>query len=680
MSLTVRTRDAMPCGRPATRQIVCSMIAIGLAAGLAPAANAGPDLQPTEVVDVSATHTIVISPCEPAPASSSPKQKVGKTSHARGCEAFYMTTGDPIIGLGELTLFIQPTSLAEIEVFYSNREDSEAVPSATTLKLKSCAESETTQVSACIANSSTLEKTSLSVPTAVHLRFALHAGQLARALGGFIYVRGVGQPSKPTAIAVAASVEALPEVRIEPTAIKLNAGHGDGQTVTVSASGPGVRRLVETQPAAPLTGVLHDPSGRAATVQLGSFKFAEDAKSSKALSLTATVPITLTSHPATGTYKGKLFLSALDTAGPSIEVEVNKRLSIWLALLFVFVGVGIATFAAPLWSLRRRGKNLTKILSKTTVHYWTIRRKLSADQLATLWSPGKLVPVEAAVVPPTSLTVEQLAEQITTERDDADFNEDRDLVLDVIASTSRWLRLAPAALRLQFVTDASSGITSSTATKRATDTLMVALRREPSDAKAADELVEQVLDQTLWHAGYAAVGTKLTATGSESDLDRLKELDAKYGAKSILALTSVERTEFLAGLEALVKDFGVDVNYQCHPVNAIERVDWSVSPNRFTGWSAIDGTRFSSLKIESGSSYRTATRDRHDTDWGSEALWSVGIAVVVSAAYTLSIYNSTWGSLKDVITALTAGATGSVAIKTALPIFTSQRLRAAAKP
>jgi hypothetical protein len=541
-------------------------------------------------------------------------------------------------------------------------------------------------------------------------RFALLSNESPHALQGTIYMQAYEQT---TAVPVTATTRDMPDVQLESSVLKLSTNTlpildlGSIEPLEVTVTGPGVGAMLAHTQQSERTIYLHDSSGNAARLELGRFQpVANRAVSEEPLQ--ATAMLSVVGHPSPGTYSGSARLSELDATAPILKIQVRTHLPLWLAILCVFIGVVAANVVAPLALLRQRGTTLADALRKAVSNCRLAMQILHdsgylVGERAVLWDLNDAITdltADGDVGDVGLVSIAQrLLEKIEHERDDEDFDEDRASVLAVIARLSRWLRAAPAAVRLQQVIEASQQqmeAVGSSLTGKAVlhDTQLVQKRlmREPADPAATDDLVERVMRQAFWHRAFSSAlahTVKEPHDPAEQQLhaevgQQLEALDARLESPGILQRTPEEQDALEIELEELRQKLGQPPRPRPPRLPGQEEleVNWQAPPSLFTGWAPLDAAGFHDLSVDALRRYRPE-RDfkgwvgkvfRDAALWG----WSLFFTLVTSIVYALTIYNSTWGSTKDVLTALTAGFAGAVTLKIALPIFKSQRLRQAA--
>jgi hypothetical protein len=543
--------------------------------------------------------------------------------------------------------------------------------------------------------------------TTLPLRFALLSNESPQALRGAIYI----QSSNHTIVVpLDVGIQDMPGVQPESTVVRLSTDTWDisdlwaAKSVTVTVTGPGVGAMLTRQPLSPRKYLLHNGGGNTAEVELGTFQAqaaepeeaqtngSKPAKAVKAVEpLRAVATLTLVNHPHTGTYHGRIALSELDPSAATLDVHLRTHLPWWLAVLFVLIGTLVAMIVAPLALLRMHADELQVKLSEAVNRYRRVARSLDGMSAlswqSVLWDLNDLTTASHDVVTASSDEVglvsvsQQLAEQIGGERDEDDFNADAKGVLDVTARLSRWLRVAPAALRLYQVADETQladdqRLPAMTATAQATRLLLKRLRYEPPDPTTTDDLVARVLRQSFWHQSYREAVNAAKAKNDAKRVTALKKLDGKLKNPDVMQRTSAAQDALELELEDLrgELDLRPATELPMLPVRDLPEVNWAATPTLFSGWSTLDGASFRNLRAHAERRYKAQSMRPSRAEW----LWSLFFALVSSIVYAFTVYNSTWGSTKDILTALTAGFAGAVVMKVALPIFKSQRLSPAA--
>ncbi|HEY2718720.1 MAG TPA: hypothetical protein VGI52_03750, partial [Solirubrobacteraceae bacterium] len=218
-------------------------------------------------------------------------------------------------------------------------------------------------------------------------------------------------------------------------------------------------------------------------------------------------------------------------------------------------------------------------------------------------------------------------------------------------------------------------------TVRDSGRLRLALRREPKDVPAADDLIWRVLWQAGWHFGLADAWR--SSVGVPGEIAEVIALDRALAAKDAFERTPAECDELALRLDAVRRTLKRPAEPELPMTKADPKVDWDVDPAHFKGWAVFDGTEFGRVRARVERPVwspppRTPNRARLSP---GDLTWTLLPILFSCLVYTLTIYSRTWGSVKDVLTALAAGVVGKVVIDyAALPLFRSPRLRPSKSP
>ncbi len=368
-------------------------------------------------------------------------------------------------------------------------------------------------------------------------------------------------------------------------------------------------------------------------------------------------------------------------AKPTVAIEVRAHRSIWIAFLLIFLGSVIGGLFGRFAALARRRELLRESLKESLAKYTPLEAARQGWSMEALLGPGP--PWEAET---TDLKgVRGLFRSIDRARSSGDLDDDTARVLDMVARLQRWLRLEPAIRRLRLVQVAipvGAGWTGTYAW-RATEELLAAARREPPDAAAADALVARILRHATWHHRFA-VAWEAATTYTQRDM--LMALDEANAATDALEVTPEQQDVLDVNLDTLLAAFGAPAAAIMNmPVPPGDTVVWNASPNQFTGWATLDGKSYGQLVHEASAgsrAYNPLSLIQEIAKLGPLDFVASLVAVAfASLVYLPTVYSDTWGSLDDILTAITAGVLGHVAVKwAALPAFQSLRLRTGTAP
>ncbi|HWM54140.1 MAG TPA: hypothetical protein VNO20_01950 [Solirubrobacterales bacterium] len=551
--------------------------------------------------------------------------------------------------------------------------------------------------------------------------FALDPGTSPTAIDGTLVLRGTGETKGEPATAVvpvSGTIRQFKQLSVQPKTLQMNS---DKRKATVTLAGADLIEFLTFAGFGRPSAVLSEEGGGTAEVELRLQSPENVAATDHPDQAKAVVRLT-SEDVSPGAYEGKLVISEFIPGAPETEIELSSGRCFLLLILLVVLGVLAGAVLTRLVSFAMRRQHLLEVLAQSTRPYELVRQSGPTAS----WRLGDLVGAE---VDPEAEGegqgedgseeeeegggdeeeesdglrlhgVQGLIESIKTARSSADLDEDTDRVLDMVARLQRWIRVEPAARRLKQVDEEAQpesmlpleegktkGWHESNA-RRDTRVLLEFAQREPADAKAADDLVWRLLRQAEWHHAFAKAWD--AAAGNADRLAKVAALDVEVGKDSDVGSRRPEKQDMLDArlhllaievLGSFPKTPGLEKE---PPKNAgITAVQWEASPNLFTGWATLDGQSYGQLA-------RFTARGARRPGWpdaGVEArafirpvdlFGTFNAVVIASFVYGMSEYSDTWGSTKDIATAVLAGVLGKVVIDWgALPIFQSIRLRAA---
>ncbi len=517
------------------------------------------------------------------------------------------------------------------------------------------------------------------------LYFALSRTLPSTALDGTLNVV-LSEARQVISIPMSVTVPAPPGVALEPKELTLSNNRSSGTpTATLSLVGPGAAAFARAVGVRHSL-VLYDSTGDTATFKLGSFT--ESANGVVSGDLTAV------NNPAPGAYKGELHLFPLSPAAPALTLSVNSHRSIWWAIALVFIGVLVGVVALRFLSLDKRRNTLSKALDDALQRYNDAYCALPQDVRRTMWSLHDLAEADGGPRPQASGLlpgVAALYERIAEANNDHDLDEDTDSVLDVVAQVQRWLRLAPLAWQLDELARRSPRPDRwhGKDAWRELQLLKASLSREPASSHAADDTVARILWLIPWYKGLVEL---YDATEGDPDLRKATvfALDHKLSEEATFTRTALQRDELSVELEKMfekAKRRPLIRDYVHLELTDELSVSWRTTPSLFTGWATIGGTGLRLLRVQSEGRRHTRavklSRPMRTTAADRASRFAVNLVASLpslgasSIVYAVFVYNSTWGSATDVVTALIAGFAGKVTIDDrTLAIFQSVRLRA----
>jgi hypothetical protein len=396
---------------------------------------------------------------------------------------------------------------------------------------------------------------------------------------------------------------------------------------------------------------------------------------------------------AAGRYAGRLPIEPNGLAGPSLVVDVKVRWSLAAAVLVIFVGALFGGFFLRRFEIRRR-RRLLELELLSALDRYDEERARCGDKPASYDLDHLLAPRrhdQAATTPfPGTRGVSALLWHIKTARDDADFSEDIARTHALISAIERWLALEPVVrdtvrlLACDSPPPRAGLLLSDTTAYRDLDCLRMRAITAPQDDDECTWLIGALAAQgrvavkckIMWELSArleSREGWSLEQGKTLADLDVL-ELERAYPAfedraprqteQLLVTLCHAEqRLRRLYGELERVED--VPGIVEAHRIGdrldaparnpAIERATLDLSP-----WRLRLAGAFSSLALRS-------------------VVWTLARALAAAAAYALTIYSDTWGSVTDFASAFTAGfLTETLVNWAAMPAFGSHRNRAAA--
>lgn len=359
----------------------------------------------------------------------------------------------------------------------------------------------------------------------LRLRFALAPDASMSALDGSLALRArttTTAPGKPPKVAVghatipvAARARALGKIVLQPPRLEMSVTSwiadsvGSGDSADVDLVGPGVRDLVASATGTAPSVLMRDGSSSViATLDIDDAASEDDPERVHAT-------VKLSKSPNAGDYSGDLPVSELAPGGLKLPVVVKSHWHGAIALFALFLGVFAGVILRQLFLMAQRRRLMEVTLREALAAYDQARASLLDGPLRCnpLWNLEDMVePRPAGDGDPRGLKgLAGIFTSIRNARSTVDLDEDAARVLDAVARMQRWLRLAPAALRLEMVARQLPAATvpslewDSTCAYRDARLLLEAVRHEPADAGQADDLVERLLHQAEWSYGFLKI-------------------------------------------------------------------------------------------------------------------------------------------------------------------------------
>lgn len=520
--------------------------------------------------------------------------------------------------------------------------------------------------------------------TVLPLRFAVGPGDEPENLNGTVTVSiTAGKQTVDTRFPVSAKFVDLGAVVLQPAKLTIFKGGGDDGVGHVDLVGPGVRTLLLHPGQSKRQVRLSGDNGHSVMATIESLK----AVSGDPDRATADIVV---AGVGPGKYTGDLPLWELTPGSPTVGVELHDQHSRWIAFLLLFVGAVIGGLMLRLAALARRRAVLKEALDESLKAYEDVAP--NPTDVAS-WNLSALLDLEGPAGPRDIVRLqgaEGLRTSIRTARTESDLDEDAVRVLDMVARIQRWLRVEPAARRLAMVQrnlpDGDDAAQAWRALSPWTDAqlLLEAVRSEAVKPEIADGLVARLLHQARWQHRLLAVWTQWGVQRLTAD-EKRERLDKLYGEAPVAdALTSTagEQSALDARLDAWVDELNTDPGeppVPADPPGDRLRVNWAADANNFTGWATLDGPSYGQLVRQSmvtSRTYSAAVLAKELQRLGLDLPFALVTAGVACAIYLPTIYNDTWGTVPDMLTALLAGIGGPLIVKwAALPAFQSLRLR-----
>ena len=525
------------------------------------------------------------------------------------------------------------------------------------------------------------------------------------------------EPAQPAFnVPVEVKIGSLSGITFEPSTVHLQAtSPGRGATAGVVLRGPGVSTLFASQsPDGVTIPEVNVPLGgrtdNDTQVSLTQVKKVTDEE--------ATATVSVPDGPPPGSYTVALPVSRTVTDPPTLTVEVRSNIARWIAFLLITVGLIVGGLLPRWYSLHRRRQLLLDALDDAIGNYalhYDPDDEPASWELNDLIRPARNEHQEVKRDSDNKVNwqggVADLRADVDSARNDADLDDDTTRVLDVTARVQRWLRIEPAARRLEGLaqqTDDVGGL-DWPASQTYLDTLAVlrAAKHEPTSSAAADELAAKILWQTDWYHRFRTLCTVPGATPQED----IAALERALGETAALERTPAQRDALSARLDAAMhrRDAPTLTTVSVPERTTLDPAEKWITPRfdvaavHFTGWATLDGMAYQRLAARSTQRRlvvppyqrladaaptparaitkdqltEPATKPKKSPIWG-DIIWSALLLAGAALAYMLTVYSSTWGSLDDLLTALAAGFGTAVVVQwAALPLFQSVRLRGA---
>lgn len=566
----------------------------------------------------------------------------------------------------------------------------------------------------------------------IPLVFTLPQGASPEELRGSVVIRSLRKGKAVghrLELAVSGTRADLTSITIQPEKLEIDvvseiptSGPAE-ESAGIQLLGPGVPKLLATGTTPAFDLLLRSDHGDEVHARLVNLEEGSSAA-------VATAEVKLEGRLKPGKYEGSAVLSPLSPASPKLTIAVESGNSLLWALLIVLIGsvLGGGVYLAS--GIRRRKallrdevkallstytdvlENAEKSCEGGRLPLWTLDTYLGEDE--NKWYTVKFHPVLAF-----DGAVQTIWSDIHWARNEDDLDEVATQVAEMRARIVRWVTVANsiAALQLASKLDAK-GIAGNAWEKRKTpkDTklLLERIREiEPDGEEAGRALIERIKRQARWHVELAEAWKARTAlqldvtlhedkydssihdTIREFDLEQLDEKaspEAERDAEKQVGFT-VEleqmRKRILEVYKGDPKDLKLEQPLPPRSAIAAPTIGVAAAAGPGSAQEAIveDRVLDSAKRAEPpkqldaslrsiSSSGSTHSGERIEVPVKAivrrDLLWTIATAVVASAAYVPTIYNSTWGTPTDYLSAFVAGFLGKTAISwAALPLFRS---------
>jgi hypothetical protein len=527
----------------------------------------------------------------------------------------------------------------------------------------------------------------------LQLEFALPKGKSANWLNGTLLLRlrkigTKGTGPAPTLISVQAEFLSLTDIRFDPSDLTLQVTGGDLKGGTdVDLVGPGVDQLLDQSPPFEAQVLLGNDEGNRAQVTIGAFRSSGEGVVTGTVSVIGAEP---------GRYEGTLTL-AQGSAPPKLPIALNSRSCLWLAVGLILLG-SLLGGLLPIFSSTARTRALLRTRLKTAIERLEEQYDSADNRPLLLWDMTGLMGPEPWLSHNWSSIPEAegaagLYAELKWARNDDDLKALGAKVEEAIAEIDRWLLVFERAKELRSLLS-RPGIpmrhgTEWEATRTATDgeEFLDGLRRDkPENAKRAHELAVECIERRRWCALVMEAWTKVARAETDPELSEVARI--ALGQIDLSPFTSVA---FPASGEiaGLVSRLATEMRRATRLVPTLDRYadrpDLGTLDTFLASASLPDVSHPDLMAGVVAESEELADKERISArkrageqrlqrlsalDWLVTGILAVG----ATFAYTVPLYNSTWGTKADLFTALAVGFGTQVVVQWgAMPIFRSFR-------
>ncbi|HET7417168.1 MAG TPA: hypothetical protein VFJ61_06060 [Solirubrobacterales bacterium] len=528
------------------------------------------------------------------------------------------------------------------------------------------------------------------VATPLQLAFELPSNRPASWLDGTLVFTSESSKANPKAsslvVPVAAEFESLSGLTFSPSslAIQVTRGRpGPEPSAEVELSGTGAKALLDRKPPFSTHVLLGNDDGHRVDADFEDVR-EEDGE------IRATV--SLSDEAAPGEYKGSLVFGEGKDA-PALALTVKSHIWVLWFILLVFFSALLGGLLPKLSKIARRRAAMRLALGEAIKRYeeerpgdgplqklpWDLDRRMGRKPwLQQRWSPL-----------PDAEGYSGLYAQLRWARSEEELDDLGQKVTEAVEDISHWSYLHKVACELdELDRQRPPGRDKSWAeTQLAQDTanLLRILRTEPP--KTMDEVGKLELrcsEQIVWHRNVVDAWTKITeAQKDEARPEEARKALAALDFKDVVDATAEadrkgsEMTKLTAALIALAAR-ARKADDKLPPLLIDERGGGKaqMKVQQEAALVANEGLeRTVSMPSEGADAEHTLKAIRLG-DWAVTLLIALGSVVL----YIAPLYDSTWGSLEDLLVAAAAGFGTQLAIEwAALPLFQSIRYTKAAE-
>ncbi len=527
----------------------------------------------------------------------------------------------------------------------------------------------------------------------LQLEFQLPGAEPASWLDGTLLLRlrkvgRKGTASAPTLVPVKAEFLPLTGITFEPNPLTLQVTGGDLEGGgTVNLVGPGVGQLLGRSPSFEATVLVGNDEGSRASVTIDEFRRVGEGTVAGKLSVDGAEP---------GEYTGTLTLGPGPSA-PSLPITLHARLCIFLAIGLILLS-SLVGGLLPAFSAIARTRALLRIKLKTAIERLEEQYDIPENSPRLLWdmtvTMGQRPWLSRGWRPVAQVDgVAGLYTELRWARSEDELEELGTAVDEAVGEIGRWLLVFERAKKLHALL-ARPGVPERKgvewrATEIATgaEEFLDGLSREtPETDKDARALVKKCDDRLQWYALVLEAWTKIASAERDSGLSDTAR--TALGEKDLSPFTTVDfptpaqRAPLGARLTRLMREV----------IALAPEFDWSADDpsaktlDAFAASATRPGRGYPDLLTSAGdepeplgAEGRLGTQKwtGEQTLQGLSALdWLVTGALALGAtlAYTVPLYDSTWGTTADLLAALAAGFGTQVVVRwAAMPIFRSIR-------